>query len=131
MVKEIVKQELLNEVSRIGLLSFVKVLEFFEDRGIATQGKYSFGCEASNIIFWVGLSDEVSELLYAMVQSDELFIYPTDRLTYTKDGMELRLPLVRHLQPSDGYKEKHWQPICFSTSPVIYKRGGDYYSYGS
>lgn len=124
MDKNKIKQELLAEIKKTDWCSFAKIIDFFEDRGINPHGDCSVGFKAENIVFWVGLSSEVSDLIIEMIQNEEIFAYPTEESTYVNDGIGLRMPLVKRLKPSGGYSKDHWQPVCFSTGlPGL--KGGD------
>jgi hypothetical protein len=66
--------------------------------------------EASNIVLWQGVSQELADALEIIRQEGQYEPRPTGILTYAIDGMMLRMPIAKRKR---HYKTPHWLPVCF------------------
>ena len=69
-----------------------------------------------NVIFWVGLSEELADAIIDLLRARRLFMHPASWWTYCADGVLLNLPLVKCVPPG-GYKRPHWAPTALRLVP--------------
>jgi hypothetical protein len=70
-----------------------------------------------NVIFWVGLSEELADAIIDLLRAERRFMHPASMLTYFADGAFLMLPLVKCVPPG-GYKRQHWAPTALRVVPM-------------
>ena len=70
-----------------------------------------------NVIFWVGLSEELADAIIDLLRARRLFMHPASWWTYCADGVLLNLPLVKCVPPG-GYKRPHWAPTALRVVPM-------------
>jgi hypothetical protein len=88
-------------------LTFVELLRYLP----YLNGDEAYGKEATNVIFWIGLSTEGIEAIVALLNNGTIRATSTQPLTYMIDGKGLRLPIAKS---NRKYTKAHWAPITFS-----------------
>jgi hypothetical protein len=103
------RERLIEYVKQKDWVSFVEVervlSEFMEVKGTTSiQG-------APNVILWMGVSEDLADLILELVNEGVLFLWRTQFLTYLIDGRGLTLPIAKR-PPKEGYKKPRWLPTC-------------------
>jgi hypothetical protein len=89
-----------------GGVSFVELMEIDGFAGDCEVGRSEY-----NIVYWVGVSLEASNILKRLLIEGVFHFAPTDPLVYLIDGCTLRLPLVKS---ATKYKTPHWCPVALN-----------------
>jgi hypothetical protein len=66
---------------------------------------------APNVILWMGVSEDLADLILELVNEGVLFLWPAHPVTYLIDGKGLTLPIAQR-PPKEGYKKPRWLPTC-------------------
>lgn len=61
-----------------------------------------------NLILWLGVSEQLTQILERMAKTGSLYFQPCHFLVYCCDGVMLRLPIARRQRP---YTKPHWLPV--------------------
>lgn len=118
MNKETFKTALVADIKRRDWYTFKNVVDFAEEHGIPTRGEFAIGQLHLNVLYWVNLSDELSEIVEDLIKEKQLFYHPADYLTYLIDGCALQMPIMKRMPPKGGYKTPHWLPLCLRGVPM-------------
>ncbi|WP_121744912.1 pathogenicity island protein [Natronorubrum halophilum] len=95
-------------------VSFVELEGLLEDE-IEIEGEQWIASTIDpKINFWVGLSEEFSDLIIDMLSDEELYVDPCQPIVYMVDGKVPDLDIVKQ-PPADGYKTERWLPVAFYT----------------
>ena len=110
------KNKILQYVQKNDQVSFVELSRSIEgfsgDRELLLDGHPS-------IILWVGISNEAISAIGQLVNDDDLYIVPTDSLTYMIDGAGLNFPIAKNIR---DYKKTRWLPVLFTDKKPNYKK---------
>lgn len=88
-------------------LTFVELLQYLP----YLNGEFAYINRDSNIVFWVGVSEECISALIELTDLGAIYPSSTLPLTYLIDGRVPNFPVAKS---NRKYKKPHWAPITFS-----------------
>ena len=84
---------------------------------LPTDGEVGLALRSDkNVVLWLGLSPEFSEVIAKLITSRRLYVHPAPLERYETAGDSLRLPPIDGL-PSDRLKRPSWLPVCLRDLP--------------
>lgn len=102
------KKQIVEMIKRKTSVSFVEL-----ERGVdGFEGEMSFGLPDKNIFYWFNISDDASEALKELLDSDVIKMTPANPLVYFIDGNRYRMPHIA--KQVRNYKEPRWIPVVFN-----------------
>lgn len=87
-------------------LTFVELVRYLP----YLEGKFAYGNRETNIIFWLGLSEECIAAIIDLINAGTIKPTSTLSLTYLVDGQVPKLPIAKS---SRKYKRPRWAPVTF------------------
>ena len=79
----------------------------------------SEGPKHSNIVIWVGMTQEGFAAIDSLLKSGSIKAEPAGLLTYIIDGIALTMPLAKK---RCHYKKPHWAPTVLNTADYCSKK---------
>ena len=104
-------------VATHGRATFATLQRSFEPF-VPINGDRSLTLADPNVFVWLGLSDELADVLKEVVKRGRFFLHPTHWLEYVCDGHALALPVVETLPLRQRYEKPHWLPVALATYSV-------------
>jgi hypothetical protein len=111
----------LAEPTESGIISFIEsrqhvtFMELVMNFSGFTGGEWSMSVPGfDNIVLWMGMSEEVIELMTGLLNSKKIYAHPSCVLNYVMDGGSLKLPIAKK---AIRYRKRHWFPVSFCTFP--------------
>ena len=88
---------------------FADFLETAGEQGLALRSD-------PNVVLWVGMSQELAELISKLIASKRLYLHRADVDSYKSNGKNVRLPLLDDL-PEERLSKPAWLPVCLRDLP--------------
>lgn len=97
--------------------SFVELVAAIGAAGVPTEGDQALFLPGDrNIVLWVGVTQQVVDVVNELLTAKLAHLHPTQPLTYFIDGQVPTFPVAQR-PPAGGYKEPHWAPVVINAGP--------------
>lgn len=105
-------KEVIQRIKEYQNVSVVEIRGVLDELGIPTNGQVALEF-ALNCFIWFGMSEEMAEILQALLRDEEVDIKQTCLLVYFCDGSVPNVPMAKRI-PKAGYKKPRWIPVVFN-----------------
>jgi ATP-dependent 26S proteasome regulatory subunit len=103
-------------VRRFDYITFPQLQQTFAEF-LPTEGDVGLALRSDpNVVLWVGLSSEFSEVIAKLISARRLYVHRTPLERYQADGDVLRLPPLDEL-PRGRLHRPCWLPVCLRDLP--------------
>ncbi|HUG91591.1 MAG TPA: AAA family ATPase [Planctomycetaceae bacterium] len=103
-------------IRRYDYVTFPQLEQAFAEF-LPTEGEVGLALRSDpNVVLWVGLSPEFSEVIAKLIAARRLYVHRTPLDRYQADGNALRLPPLDDL-PAERLKRPAWLPVCLRDLP--------------
>jgi hypothetical protein len=103
-------------VRRHDYVTFPQLEQAFSEF-LPTSGEVGLALRSDpNVVLWVGLSPEFSEVIAKLITARRLYVHRTPLERYRTNGNVLRLPPLETL-PQDRLPRPSWLPVCLRDLP--------------
>ena len=99
--------------------ALIPELQEYMSQYMETAGGWAME-KGPNVILWLGMSHEFVDLLTALLDSKQVYLWPAPALIYHAYGKVPNLPIAQQ-PPQDGYKDSHWLPCYLKLEPCTVK----------
>ena len=99
--------------------ALIPELQEYMSQYMETAGGWAME-KGPNVILWLGMSHEFVDLLTALLDSKQVYLWPAPALIYHAYGKVPNLPIAQQ-PPQDGYKDPHWLPCYLKLEPCTVK----------
>jgi ATP-dependent 26S proteasome regulatory subunit len=89
--------------------AFAQYIETSGEQGLALRSD-------PNVVLWVGMSQELAELISKLIAGKRLYLHQTDAGRYKANGKQLKLTPLESL-PEDRIAKPAWLPTCLRDLP--------------
>jgi len=121
--------------------ALIPELQEYMSQYMETAGGWAME-KGPNVILWLGMSHEFVDLLTALLDSKQVYLWPAPALIYHAYGKVPNLPIaqpscanvgttgqrckvpnlpIAQQPPQDGYKDPHWLPCYLKLEPCTVK----------